>query len=873
MVKKQNQLLSVLIAALLLFSFVIPVTAEGETLTLEQKTVLTMEDLQQLNNGTAEIFSHNGRVTFVDGKCTDEPVNSMDDAAQVVLSMLGLLGGDERVQFEPWRTLTDTVGNTYYVFRQMYAGTTVLDGAVKVITDKDGNMTALSSSIETELPEVEASEGILAEEAEKIVLKYTGENGMSGLTVIPEFTDKIVLPVVLSVNDDGEDAESRFVWVVYTDNPPTRPGKSAELPYLAHYVDMSGNYLYNLATIMPGDIAGSTGFDTEYLFEFMEPADYTGYVDFSDGTEREISVTVMRDKRTGMYYLGNIERKIVVADCWEFLYNNGTVKLYSSPDNLEWDQVGLLSLYNYCRAYDYYKEIGWIGGNGLETPIMILNNYCDENHVQVDNAAFMGNYLGWSLFAASIKNDFSQCLDVIAHEFTHCVTGSVMTYNSYMNDFGAINEGMSDIQGEIAEQMMDNVDEKSLWVLGNNSLTPVRSMSNPHRYQQPEFSWDLYYKPKVQTPTVINDFGGVHTNSSLLNNVAYRLIAESGMSLEEARAFWFAVDCTMVPGTDYAQLSELLPWVLKSMGMDQYQTVLQKAIDATRLGISEMPDFFDNDRALVKLTLPDNENFSDGNWAMQIYSVDIDGFVEKVTRIFAQLKAGDYSSLPQSMQELIAAEEEKAAAPTPEPEQKGFFDELFGIFADPSPFFVIPTPTPAPELTDEQKDDLREWLINDFLVYIYSNMSSAGQDGQTVYMMSRPGRTIPLLIHMAFDENFETPEQVVFTFYINDRWYKLPDATNLLEEGAETEQKLDPETEQMIQELVDKLFANLGNIKSMDDALDLVTLTIKGGEVFEIPSTGLEEIVLPDSGESKLDLSVDTEPVPSRMSRPKQQEE
>ncbi len=113
----------------------------------------------------------------------------------------------------------------------------------------------------------------------------------------------------------------------------------------------------------------------------MEPADYTGYVDFSDGTEREISVTVMRDKRTGMYYLGNIERKIVVADCWEFLYNNGTVKLYSSPDNLEWDQVGLLSLYNYCRAYDYYKEIGWIGGNGLETPIMILNNYLSLIHI------------------------------------------------------------------------------------------------------------------------------------------------------------------------------------------------------------------------------------------------------------------------------------------------------------------------------------------------------------------------------------------------------------------------------------------------------------------------------------------------------------
>ena len=110
---------------------------------------------------------------------------------------------------------------------------------------------------------------------------------------------------------------------------------------------------------MPGDEAGASGFDASYVFEFMEPVDYTGYVDLSTGEEMELTVTVMRDKRTGMYYLGNLERRIVVADCWEYLYNGNRVVLAASPDNLEWDQVGLLSLYNYCRAYDYYKEIGW----------------------------------------------------------------------------------------------------------------------------------------------------------------------------------------------------------------------------------------------------------------------------------------------------------------------------------------------------------------------------------------------------------------------------------------------------------------------------------------------------------------------------------
>ena len=885
MANKQKQLICMLMAMLMFIGTVIPAAAQGEVKTLEQNAVLTIDDLQALNNGTAEIFSHNDRVTFVDGKCTDEPVKSMDDAAQVVLSMLGLLGGDERVQFEPWRTLTDTAGNTYYVFRQMYAGSTVLNGAVKVITDSDGNMTALSSSIETELPEVETSDGITAEEAENLVLKYAEENSMPDLTLMPEFTDKIILPVVLSVNDDGEDSESRFVWVVYSNNPKTHPNQSTELPYLAHYVDMSGNYLYSLATILPGDTAGATGFDTDYVFGFMEPAEYTGYVDLSDGTEKEITVTLMKDKRTGMYYLGNIDRKIVAADCWEFLYNNGNVRLVASPDNLEWDQVALLSFYNYCRAYDYYKEIGWIGGNGLDTPIMILNNFCDENHIQVDNAAFMGNYLGWSLFAASLANDYSQCLDVIAHEFTHCVTGSVMTYNSYMNDYGAINEGMSDVQGEICEQMLDDIAEDDRWILGNNSLTPIRSMSDPHRFGQPEFSWDLYYKPKVQTPTGINDYGGVHTNSSLLNNVAYRLIADGGMSLEEARAFWFAVDCSMVPGTDYAQLSELLPWVMKAQGMDQYQTALQKAIDATRLGISEMPDFFDNDRALVKLVLPDNENFTDSNWAMQIFSVDVHGFFDKVVQIYNQVISGDYSALPQTLQELMTGEmeEEEEPEPTPEPEDKGFWNSLFEVLSNPESFITIPEPTPEPEteseLTPEQEKELSDWLREEFLVYFYSNMSSAGQDGQTVYMMSRPGRTIPLLLHMSFKDESGIPDQVVFAIFINNRWYNLPGVAELFTEGANPEAESgeepqsNPEMDKLMEDLANRLFSNLDKIKSVDDFLDLFTLTIKGGDVCEIPTTGLEEIVLPEPSDTIPEFFTQMENVPGRMSRPKLPEE
>ena len=851
--------------------------------TLENQ--LTREDLQAMNGNDVQIFEHDGRVTFVAGKCTEEPVRSMDDAGNVIVSMITLLGGDLKTQFIPWRNLTDANGNKYFVFEQLYAGTTVVGGAVKVITDPDGNMIGFSSSIETELPEVAESIGITAEEAERIVIKHAEESGQPVPNVIEGLTDKMILPTILSIDVDAEENPSRFVWVVYTDNPESPVNRNSELPYLAHYVTMNGEYLYSLETIMPGDTAGSTGFDTEYVFLHMEPAEYTGYVDLSDGTEMEVTVNVMRDKYTGMYYLGDIERKIVVAKCYDFLYNGGKVVLESSPDNLAWDQVGLLSLYNYSRAYDYYKAIGWIGGDGLGTPIMILNDFQDENHVQVDNAAFVGNYLGWSLFLSSYANDFSQCLDVIAHEFTHCVTDAVMTYNSYLNDFGAINEGMSDIQGKICEMMADGKENVS-WLIGDKSKTAIRSLEKPRLYSQPEFSWDLYYVPNVKTPTETNDRGGVHTNSSLLSTVAYRLIEKGGMSLEDARAFWFAVDCTMVPGTDYPQLRELLPWVLKSQGMDQYQTALQQALDAVRLGNAELPDFFDSDRALVKLELPDNENFTDGKWVMMYGSVDVHGFADKISSLFELISSGDYSTLPQTIQNLLAQPTE---TPVPSYEDSygfsggGFWDDLLKLFTEPELIYGVQTPTPTPtpvpsELSAEESREINTWLHEEFADVLFSTMSFAGQDGRTIQMMAIPGRTIPLLMYMSLNGESMSLDHFMPVVYMNNHWYELPDLAPMLNADPDSEEQQlsaldDEKISLLVNDTMTKIMDNFGSIKNLDDALDLVSFTIKGGEVNVIPSDGLETIVIPEAQESVVIPLSSGENIPPRMSRPKVIEE
>ena len=838
-------------------------------------------------------YAHDGRVTLIDGATVDTPVTDFDAARAVVDGVLSQLGGDERTVLEPWRVLTDAKGNSYYVFRQMCNNTTVLGGAVKVITDGSGNMLALTSSIVNDLPEAEEAEIISSEQAEQIVLDHALEVNQQTLTIVEGATDRIILPLALDIDVEDEAlAEGRhYVWVVYTDNPGSRVDRSSDLPWLAHYVTLTGEYLYSLPTIRPGDEAGATGFDTSYVFEFMEPVNYTGTVKLSTGDEMEISIDLMRDSRTGVYYLGNLERRIAVADCYEYLYNHNLV-LESGTRNENWDPTCLLALYNYCRAWDYYNEIGWVGGDGRGTPMLILKEYCTSDRVPVDNAAYAGAYLGWEMFLSSSANDYSQCLDVLGHEFTHCVTGNVMTYNAYMNDYGAINEAISDIQGNICEMMSGATDDIT-WELGECGLTPIRSMSDPHAYKQPEYTWDIYYVTNVKSPTDINDRGGVHGNSSLLNNVAYRLCADGGMSLEDARAFWFAVDCAMVPGTDYAQLSELMPVMLRSQGLDSYTEALEAAMDETRLRSNDLPDTFGDDRALLTVTLPDDERFQDGNWMMAILSVNTDEIVRTIED--AYMRRGEAAGLLDDLLTMIGID--PALLPTREAveadAEQAWTASMDAINAEIEKLdFDVPPDADMDTVISTLKISLKQLYDRYFRKAFYFGTGAAGQDGRTVRMVTRPGFTVPLLFRMEFDSDMNLLSGGL-AVYAMGQWndlskpftdmaqlaLKFPDLANPGGQpgGGEDSEDRDLDLGALLGGLLGggedsedggldlgALAGLAGSLLSGDDgaksfnlmdfALDMlktgvdwvrneVLYQVRGGEVNEIPSTGLEDVL------------------------------
>lgn len=136
-----------------------------------------------------------------------------------------------------------------------------------------------------------------------------------------------------------------------------------------------------------------------------------------------------------------------------------------------------------------------------------------------------------------ILKDLSLGLDVTAHEITHAVTSSTSNL-AYLNESGALNEGMSDVFGSGAHAWKESggsdlgnpaavTDTADTWLLGKEVAGPklpggsLRFMDNPTKDGQ---SKD-YYPERVMPGSIDN--GGVHLNSGLLNLV-HVLLSDGG---------------------------------------------------------------------------------------------------------------------------------------------------------------------------------------------------------------------------------------------------------------------------------------------------------------------------------------------------------
>lgn len=551
-------------------------------------------------------FSGDGTVTaFIGEPFYDGVIKDYSDAYEAVLSVYDRIGADETTDLE-LAEVRPTEDNICYTFYQMAGDIRVYGDAVKLITDNDGKAIGLVSAI---LPNVKAAPiavwGITEEEAEAIIEDYYKD---ADVHAVDGATEQILMPIAR-----GSELYL-YAWVVYTENFDPR----YDTAYLAHYVKSDGEYLYSLPISEPHNADALAGDVTAFVFDKMEETDWTGTITHNDGREEEITVPLMKDTETGKFILGDLKRKILCADYADYKYNN-TLTTRDSDTGETWNEEELLTYYNFIRVWDYYNEIGWTGPDGDETPALLLMDLVDKDGNPVDNAYYSGRERGFQVFAFN-SDIYGDCTDVIGHEFTHCVTGTTMTTNLYLNEYGAINESMSDIMGNIIEMTIDD-NPDGAWIHGDNSASSRRSFTNPNEYSQPGFFWDQYFVPNVLKGTNNNDNGGVHTNSSLLNVISYKLY-EAGMDADDQCYFWMNVALALTPRTDFAQLAEILPWCTKSSGYPQYEDAVRKALEETGYSNRAVPDGAPEGYTLLTFTSDLPEKYQ--NYDQEVILIDQD---------------------------------------------------------------------------------------------------------------------------------------------------------------------------------------------------------------------------------------------------------
>lgn len=326
-------------------------------------------------------------------------------------------------------------------------------------------------------------------------------------------------------------------------------------------VEAQGKTWYDGALL---GVPGARGVDPVYAFKVTSA---------SKAIQYQVLVNAATQKAELAYSLNREALNRVICDANSQVIDDatcdGTINPYARSEG-----EGPSSVEDVNKVYDFFHEtalryasytnvdvtslIGADYGDGKGKALRATVRVCvDELPCPLENAFWDGTQM---IFGQGVTTD-----DVTGHELTHGVTEHTSNL-AYLFQSGAINEGLSDLMGEITDFTSGDADDTpaNRWKMGEgSSLGVIRDMADPTAYDQPDkMTSDLWF----DDPTMV-DNGGVHYNSGVFNKAGY-LMTDGGSfngydvrGLGPAKAFkitWTLMNL-LSPGADYKDIFYTLP--------------------------------------------------------------------------------------------------------------------------------------------------------------------------------------------------------------------------------------------------------------------------------------------------------------------------
>ena len=610
------------------------------------------EDLLDMNKGkeTVAMFDENGQyLIFYGDKYCDDIITNDEEALNSLGHISTLLGLDD-VNLSFYRKDTSPItGNVYYTFNQTSQGEIngqVIDARfynslVKVITDSEGHSLGVSADLNHD-PDLKYSYDsfVTMEEANGAVQNSLGD----GRKVYTELTELVYW------NDEGtarqlSNGKVIPAYLVYTDADPSSQYNTLHKPYevyviAAEYSNAEAKKLRSLVTYYTDTIDPEANIDvytSEFYFKDLEDAgEYTytvrldwvkeAYPDYEGEMSREVTVPVMKDNETGLYYLGSKSKRIACTNAYDFKYYD-TLNSYvtENPEDINsWhfykegsEEDGIEKYFNdpdyVLSAFEVFVDVvgefstryGLTSVDETGLPLL-LEVYCTDSYIYPDSATgFMRNAYNagqvndWETMAVSPA--YPECLShsTMGHEYTHGIN-SQLTKTQYFNGPGAIMESYADIIGTQISLINGYHDDAGLWEHGGTYYKQARSLAEPNNFYQPKYYGGVYYMDSIDGLLGRDmDYGGVHQNSGIFNYLAYCLVNGSPdlentnvLSIENDLDMWFETLYMTTYTSNYTEVAQYLRFAAKCMNLPQeQQDYLYELMKKTGVAYDENYDY------------------------------------------------------------------------------------------------------------------------------------------------------------------------------------------------------------------------------------------------------------------------------------------